>query len=191
MPLKGKKTMKWFFEPGHSAAEFRARHMMVTWVRGYFKNINGHLSFDPQRPTELAVEATIDATSCWTGEAARDNHLKSADFLHCERFPEIRFKSTGTTEVGPFDYEVTGDLTLRGVTHPVILAIRHLGMWETPWWEDGVDKGPKLRAGFTGTTRIDRYDFGIDWNGELANGGIVVSREIDLTVDVEAIQELG
>ena len=181
--------MKWFFEPGHSAAEFRARHMMVTWVRGSFKNIEGHLDFDPQRPTALAVEVTIDAASCWTGEAARDAHLKSEDFLHCERFPQIRFKSARTAQVGPFDYEVSGDLTIRGVTKPAVLAVTHLGTWQTPWWEDGVDKGPKLRAGFTGTTRIDRYDFGVNWNGDLANGGIVVSREIDIVLDVEAIGE--
>ena len=181
--------MKWFFEPGHSAAEFCARHMMVTWVRGTFKNMQGKLDFDPEHPTELAVEATIDARSCWTGEPARDNHLKSEDFLSCERFPEIRFKSTSTAQIGPSDYEVTGDLTIRGVTRPVVLAIQLLGTWQTPWWEDGVDKGPKLRAGFTGSTRINRYDFGVNWNGELANGGLVVSREVDITLDVEAILE--
>ncbi len=181
--------MKWVFEPGHSAAEFRARHMMVTWVRGSFKNINGRLEFDPDRPTSLAVEVKIDATSCWTGEPARDNHLRNEDFLHCERFPEIRFKSARTAQVGPFDYEVTGDLTIRDVTRPVVLDVQHLGMWQTPWFEDGIDKGPKLRAGFTGSTRIDRYDFGVTWNGELANGGVVVGREIDIILDVEAIRE--
>jgi polyisoprenoid-binding protein YceI len=180
--------VKWIFEPGHSAAEFRARHMMVTWVRGSFKNMTGRLEFDTEHPTLLAVEATIDARTCWTGEPARDDHLRSEDFLHCERFPEIRFMSTRTTETGPVDYDVTGDLTIRGVTRPAVLAVHHLGTWQTPWWEDGVDKGPKLRAGFTGTTRIDRYDFGVSWNGELANGGIVVSREIDIIIDVEAIK---
>ena len=181
--------MNWLFEPGHSAAEFRARHMMVTWVRGSFKNMTGRLEFDPERPTSLAVEATIDPSTCWTGEPARDNHLRSEDFLFCERFPEIRFKSARAVQVGPFDYEVTGDLTIRGVTLPVALDVTHLGMWQTPWWEDGVDRGPKLRAGFTGRTRFDRYDFGVNWNSELPNGGIVVGREIDVTLDVEAIKE--
>ncbi|MDE2571659.1 MAG: YceI family protein [bacterium] len=183
--------MRWFFEPGHSAAEFRARHMMVTWVRGSFKGVHGQLEFDPDHPTDLAVETSIDAATCWTGEPARDDHLRSADFLHCTRFPAIRFRSTSAVEVGPFNYEVAGDLTIRDVTRPVTLAVRYLGSWQTPWWEDGVDKGPKTRAGFTARTRIDRYDFGVNWNSELPNGGIVVSRGIDIIIDVEAIKEEG
>jgi len=181
--------MKWTFEPGHSAAEFRARHMMVTWVRGSFKNMHGSLDFDPANPRALAVDATIDASSCWTGEPTRDNHLRSPDFLSCERFPQIRFKSTGGAEVGPTDYRVTGDLTIRDATKSVTLNIRYLGMWQTPWWEDGVDKGPKTRAGFTGYTRIDRYDFGVAWNDKLPDGGVVVSPQIDIVLDVEAVAD--
>jgi polyisoprenoid-binding protein YceI len=181
--------MKWYFEPGHSAAEFRARHMMVTWVRGSFKNVHGSLDFDPANPRSLAVEAIIDATTCWTGEPARDNHLRSADFLNCERFPEIRFKSTSVAEIGPVDYRVTGDLTIRGATRPVILSVRYLGKWETPWWEDGVDKGPKTRAGFVARARLDRYDFGVSWNDAMPQGGVVVSPQIDVVLDVEAIHQ--
>jgi polyisoprenoid-binding protein YceI len=181
--------VKWFFEPGHSAAEFRARHMMVTWVRGSFKNITGTLEFDPSRPEALRVETAIDAATCWTGEQTRDNHLKSPDFLSCERYPHIRFVSTGVEQVGPVDYRVTGDLTIRDVTRPVTLTVRHLGTWQTPWWEDGVDKGPKTRAGFTARTAIDRYDFGVSWNSELPDGGVVVGRCIDIVLDVEAILE--
>jgi polyisoprenoid-binding protein YceI len=181
--------MKWFFEPGHTAAEFRARHMMVTWVRGSFKNVRGHLEFDPANPRELAVDAIIDASTCWTGVEMRDNHLRSPDFLACERYPEIRFKSTGLTEVGPVDYRVAGNLTIRDVTRPVTLAVRFLGTSETPWWEDGVDKGPKTRAGFVARTRIDRYDFGVSWNDTLPGGGIVVSKQIDIVIDAEAIKE--
>jgi polyisoprenoid-binding protein YceI len=181
--------MKWFFEPGHSAAEFRARHMMVTWVRGAFKNVHGSLEFDPANPRALAVEATIDASACWTGEAARDNHLRSPDFLNCERFPQIRFKSTGLVEIGPVDYRLNGDLTIRDVTNPVTLSVRYLGSWQTPWWEEGVDKGPKTRAGFTARTRIDRYDFGVRWNDDMPDGGLVVSREVEIILDVEAIKE--
>jgi polyisoprenoid-binding protein YceI len=181
--------VKWIFEPGHSAAEFRARHMMVTWVRGSFKNVHGQLEFDPEHPHQLAVETVIDASTCWTGEPTRDNHLRSPDFLSCERFPEIAFKSTGMALIGPVDYRVTGDLTIRDATRPVTLNVRHLGTWQTPWWEDGVDKGPKTRAGFTARTRIDRYDFGVDWNDKMPDGGIVVSRQIDIVIDVEAIQQ--
>ena len=180
---------KWVFEPGHSAAEFRARHMMVTWVRGSFKNVEGRLDFDPANPRQLAVEAMIAAKSCWTGVQMRDDHLRSPDFLSCEQYPDIRFKSTGVDLTGPVDYRVTGDLTLRGVTHPVTLRVRYLGSWQTPWWEDGVDKGPKTRAGFTARTRIDRYDFGVNWNDSMPDGGVVVSPQIDIILDVEAIKE--
>ncbi|MBV8367913.1 MAG: polyisoprenoid-binding protein [Candidatus Eremiobacteraeota bacterium] len=179
--------MKWTFEPGHSAAEFRARHMMVTWVRGSFKNVHGELDFDPEHPEQLWVEAVIDARTCWTGEPTRDAHLKSEDFLHCEHYPEIRFRSTAVTVIGPADYEIAGDLTIRGVTKPVTLAVRFNGTAQTPWWEDGVDKGPKQRAGFVGRTSVDRYDFGVSWNDSLPDGGVVVSRQIEIVVDVEGI----
>ncbi|HVR45394.1 MAG TPA: YceI family protein [Candidatus Binatia bacterium] len=181
--------MKWFFEPGHSAAEFRARHMMITWVRGAFKNIEGKLDFDPADPRRLSVETTIDASSCWTGVEMRDNHLRSPDFLSCEQYPKMHFKSTAVEEIGPVDYLVTGDLTIRDVTRPVTLQTRYLGSWQTPWWEGGVDKGPKTRAGFTARTRINRYDFGVSWNDSMPDGGIVVSRDIDIILDVEAVQE--
>jgi len=181
--------MRWFFEPGHSAAEFCARHMMVTWVRGSFKNVHGRLDFDPARPQELAVETSIDGNTCWTGDPARDDHLRSADFLDCANYPTINFKSTSVAQVGPTDYEVSGDLTIRGVTRPVVLDVRFLGTWQTPWWEDGVDKGPKVRAGFTARTRIDRYDFGVNWNGQLPGGGVVVSPEVHIVIDVEVIKE--
>lgn len=181
--------MKWFFEPGHTAAEFRARHMMVTWVRGSFRNVTGRLDFDPVDPQRMSAEAVIDATTCWTGVQMRDDHLRSADFLNCERYPEIRFKSTGVVEIGPVDYRLSGDLTIREVTRPVILSVRYLGTWQTPWWEDGVDKGPRTRAGFTARTRIDRYDFGVSWNDKMSDGGVVVSRELDIVLDVEAIAE--
>ena len=163
--------------------------MMVTWVRGSFKNVHGSLQFDPRKPTALHVETAIDANTCWTGEPTRDGHLKSEDFLACERYPTIRFTSTATEQVGPVDYRVTGDLTIRDVTKSVILTARFLGTWETPWWEDGVDKGPKLRAGFVARTQIDRYDFGVSWNDKMPSGGIVVSREVDIILDVEGIHE--
>lgn len=162
---------------------------MVTWVRGSFKNVRGRLEFDPARPEELVVEAVIDASRCWTGEPARDEHLRSSDFLSCETFPEIRFTSTHAQRVGATDYRVTGDLRIRDVTRAVTLDVRFLGTWETPWWEDGVDKGPKTRAGFTAKTRIDRYDFGVNWNSDLPGGGIVVSRLVDIIIDVEAIAQ--
>src|SRR5213592_1201885 len=112
---------RWVFEPGHTAAEFRARHMMVSWVRGHFKDVHGSLEFDPDNPGQLAVEATIQAAKLWTGEPQRDEHLRSGDFLDVAQHRTIRFKSTGSRCVGPNDYEVSGELTIRGRNRPVVL----------------------------------------------------------------------
>ncbi|MGH9449761.1 MAG: YceI family protein [Terriglobia bacterium] len=180
---------EWFFEPGHTAAEFCARHMMVTCVRGQYKNVHGRMSFDPQHPQDARVEVRIDAGSLWTGEPDRDAHLRSADFLDVEHFPEISFKSNKMEVVGDHDYIFTGQLTIRGTTREISMKVRYLGQWTTPWWEDGVDKGPKTRAGFLAETTINRHDFGVSWNSALDNGGFVVGNEIEITIDAEAILE--
>lgn len=179
---------KWFFEPGHTAAEFRARHMMVTWVRGHFKDIHGTLDYDPENPAAARAEASIDARKLWSGEADRDAHLKSADFLDVENHPTITFRSTSVVLCGADLAKVHGDLTIRGVTRSVVLDVHALGQWQTGWWEDGVDKGPKTRAGFVAKTRINRKDFGVDWNSMLDKGGVVVSDDVDIKIDVEAIR---
>jgi len=180
---------EWFFEPGHTAAEFCARHMMVTHVRGHFKNVHGKLIFDPLHPRDSRVEVHIDARTLWTGEPDRDAHLRSADFLDVEHYPEITFKGDQVDIVGDHDYILTGELTIRGVTRPASLKVRYLGQWQTPWWEGNVDKGPKTRAGFLAETTINRHDFGVSWNSPLDKGGVVVGSEVEITIDAEAILE--
>ena len=179
----------WTFEPGHTAAEFRVRHMMVTYVRGAFKNVHGSLTFDPANPRDSSVEVTIDAKGIWSGEPDRDAHLRNADFLDVEKYPKITFKGNQVELLGDHDYTVTGDLTIRGVTRQVTLNVTLLGQWETPWWEGGADKGPKTRAGFVAEARINRHDFGVNWNAPLDKGGIVVGNIVDITIDAEAIRE--
>ena len=180
---------KWLFEPGHTAAEFRARHMMVTYVRGHFKNVHGSLVFDPVELAASSVEVVIDTRELWTGESARDAHLRSADFLDVERYPQITYRGRDVAVIGPTDWFVNGDLTIRGVTRKATLKVHYLGEWQTPWWEDGVDKGPKTRAGFVAETVINRHDFGVSWNAPLDRGGVVVGDTVDITVDAEAILE--
>jgi len=180
---------KWFFEPGHTSAEFCARHMMVSCVRGHFKNVHGTLQFDEANPSSGSVEVTIDARGLWSGEPDRDAHLRSADFLDVEHHPEIRFRGRVTKIVGPLDWQVSGDLTIRGVTRPAMLEVRYLGRWRTPWWEGGVDKGPRVRAGFLARTVINRHDFGVSWNTALEAGGAVVSDEVEIILDAEAIRQ--
>ncbi|MCP3963088.1 MAG: YceI family protein [bacterium] len=178
---------KWTFEPGHTAAEFRARHMMVTWVRGAFKDVHGTLDFDPVNPGTGSVEVTIDAAGIWSGDPDRDGHLRNEDFLDVENHPTITFTGSEIEVLSGHDYTVTGDLTIRGVTRQVRLDVRYLGEWDTPWWEDGEDKGPRQRAGFEATAAINRQDFGVSWNGALDRGGVVVGDTVYITIDAEAI----
>ena len=179
----------WTFEPGHTAAEFRVRHMMVTWVRGHFKNIRGRIIFDPHDSTASSAEAVIEASELWTGDAARDAHLKGADFLDAQNFPQILYRSAKAEQVGASHYKMAGELTLRGVTRPVTLDVQCLGEWQTPYWDQGVDKGPVTRAGFLATTRINRHDFKVSWNSLLDRGGVVVGDDVLIEIDVEAIEE--
>ena len=174
----------WVFEPGHTAAEFCVRHMMVTWVRGHFKDIHGTLEFDPENPATLALAVAIAAPKLWTGEPQRDEHLRSADFLDVANHPAITFRSTKAERVGASDYEVTGGLTIRGVTRSLPLDLHYLGRWRTPYNEAQV-----TRVGFTGPTRLDRHDFGVNWNSPMENAGRVVGTEVRISVDVEAILE--
>ena len=179
----------WVFEPGHTAAEFRARHMMVSWVRGHFKDVHGSLEFDPDNPGQLSLLTTIQAQKLWTGEPQRDDHLRGSDFLDVAKHPTISFKSTGSKCAGANDYEVSGDLTIRGVSRPVVLEMHYLGKWRTPYWTDAGDAGPVTRVGFVGEARINRHDFQVSWNGQLENGGVVVGDEVFIKIDVEALSE--
>ena len=188
--LEGLKMAKWIFEPGHSAAEFAVRHMMVSHMRGLFKNVQGSLDFDPDKPAvAAAVEATIHAAGIWTGDNERDAHLRGPDFLNVETYPDIVFRSTGVRCVGEADFRVAGDLVLRGVTRPVELATHYLGRWQCPYWEGDRDLGPTTRIGFVATTAINRHHFGVSWNAPLDRGGMVVGDEVAITLDVEAILE--
>ncbi|MGE5318751.1 MAG: YceI family protein [Hyphomicrobiaceae bacterium] len=181
---------KWIFEPGHSAAEFAVRHMMVSHMRGLFKNVQGRIDFDPDEPAAAAAaEATINAAGIWTGDDARDAHLRGPDFLNVEKYPDITFRSTEVRCVGEADFKVAGDLVLCGVSRPVVLVAHYLGRWQCPYWEGGKDLGPTTRIGFVATTAINRHHFGVSWNAPLDRGGVVVGDEVAITLDVEAILE--
>jgi len=163
--------------------------MMVTWVRGHFKNVKGSMEFEPDDPSHSSVNVVIDANQLWTGEPARDAHLKSADFLDVANHSQILFKSTWVERCGAGHYKAAGDLTIRGITRPVVLDVDYLGQWPTPYWEDGVDRGPVTRAGFVATTSINRLDFDVNWNSTMDGGGIVVGKDIDIMIDIEALRD--
>jgi polyisoprenoid-binding protein YceI len=177
----------WIFEPGHTEAEFRARHMMVTWVRGLFKDIHGRLELDFDRCLDATFDGEIDARGIWTGEPDRDAHLRSADFLDVEQHPKITFSGRFTERTGGTSFKGEVQLTIRGVTRTVGLDVHCLGEWKTPFWAGEENKGELRRIGLNATTRINRHDFGVSWQDELPGGGVVVSNEIELVLDVEAI----
>jgi polyisoprenoid-binding protein YceI len=177
----------WIFEPGHSEAEFRARHMMVTWVRGLFKDIHGRLELDWDRCLEASFQGEIDATGIWTGQPERDAHLRSADFFDVENHPRITFDGRFSDRTGATTFKGEVDLTLRGVTRTVELDIASLGEWKTPFWVGDENRGDMRRIGFEASARINRHDFGVSWQDKLPGGGVVVSDEIELALDVEAI----
>lgn len=181
---------KWIFEPGHSAAGFAVRHMMVSLMRGHFKNVHGSVDFDPDSSADAAaVEAEINTAGIWTGDDARDAHLRGADFLDVEKYPIIAFRSREVRRVGETDFKVMGDLRIRGVTRPVSLEARCLGRWQCPYWEGGRDLGPVTRIGFVAHAVISRHDFGVSWDAPMDKGGVVVGDEVAITLDVEAILE--
>ena len=180
---------KYIFEPGHTEAGFRARHMMVTWVNGLFKDIHGEIDFDPVDPIGGTFEGAIDATRIWTGEPTRDQHLRHADFFDAENHPSIDFEGNITQRIGDSHFKGESELTIRGNTRTVPLDISYLGQWKTPFWEGEENKGEMRRIGFEALTRINRDDFEVSWQDELPGGGVVVSKEIGITLNVEAIHE--
>jgi polyisoprenoid-binding protein YceI len=177
----------WIFEPGHTEAEFRARHMMVTWVRGLFKDIHGSLELEWDRCLETTFEGEVDAAGLWTGEPERDAHLRSADFFDVDHHPKIVFSGRFTERTGDIHFKGEVDLTIRGVTRTVPLEIAYLGEWTTPFWVGDENKGGMRRIGFEAKTRLNRHDFGVSWQDQIPGGGVVAGNDIDLILDVEAL----
>jgi polyisoprenoid-binding protein YceI len=177
----------WIFEPGHTGAEFRARHMMVTWVRGMFKGIHGKLELDSDRWLEATFEGEIDAAGISTGEPARDAHLRSVDFFDVERYPKITFTGRFVDRTGSTTFRAAAELSIRDVTRRVPLDVVSLGEWITPFWVGDENKGELRRIGFEATARIERHEFGVSWQDVIPGGGVVVGNQIDVILDVEAI----
>lgn len=179
----------WIFEPGHTAAEFRAVHMMVTWVRGLFKDIHGQMEFDWDSCLDATFEGEIDATKLWTGEPVRDEHLRSADFFDTDNHPKIPFSGRFVKRTGARSFEADSELTIRGNKRHVPLSVDYLGEWETPFWVGDENRGTMRRLGWKAHGRLNRHDFDVSWQDELPNGGIVVGDVIEVDLDVEVINK--
>jgi polyisoprenoid-binding protein YceI len=177
-PAPGVETFK--SDPAHSEVGFVVRHF-VSKVRGRFRDFSAVIVKDDQDPSRSSVEFTIQVASIDTGVEKRDNHLRSADFFDAANYPQITFRSTRVEKVSDSEYRVTGDLTMRGVTKVVTLPVTYAG--EMPDGFGGV------RAGFSTTTTLNRQDFGIKWNKQLDTGGYMLSDEVEVEIDLEAVRQ--
>jgi polyisoprenoid-binding protein YceI len=176
----GTKTT-WTIDPAHTSVNFQAKHMMVTTVRGHLGPVSGAIELDERDFTKSEIEVVIDVSNLQTRDEKRDAHLRSGDFFDVENFPSALFKSTKIERTGEDTYKVTGDLTVRNVTKEVVLDTQFEGYTANPW-------GMKLVA-FTATTRINRKEWGLNWNVALEAGGVLVGENIKLEIDVEAIKQ--
>lgn len=171
----------WNIDPAHSAAEFRVKHMMISYQNGWFSGLSGVLKLDETDYTRSAVEISIPAGSIRTGDDKRDAHLKEADFFDVEKFPAITFKSTKIESTGDRDYDVTGDLTIRDITKSVTLTVDDVS-------EPSADLSGHQRIGITASTKVNRKDFALQWNMALESGGVLVGDHVTIRLDAQFVQ---
>lgn len=177
----GKTT--WTLDPTHSLVEFSAKHMMITTVKGRFAEVQGTIEVDEANPDRSVVEVEIGAGSLDTRTEQRDQHLRSADFLDVENHPTITFRSKrveGAYAEPGDSFRVVGDLTIRGITREVVLDATFEGTGKDPWGGE--------RASFSAEAKLDRRDFGLAWNQALETGGILVSNQVKLSLEVQAVK---
>lgn len=178
------QTSTWSIDPAHSVAEFAVKHMMITTVKGRIADIRGTITIDEANPDQSTVEVELDAASIDTRAEQRDQHLRSADFFDVEKFPVITFRSRRVEGASLSDgttFTVVGDLTIRDVTREVVLDATFDGRGKDPWGGE--------RVSFSATTMIDRRDFGLTWNAALETGGMLVSNDVRISLDVQAVRQ--
>jgi len=173
--------MSWILDPVHSHIGFSVRHMMVTTVRGQFKQYRGTVRLDPKDFTRSSFEGEVDVASIDTGNGDRDNHLRTNDFFDAPNHPKLTFKSTRIEPKGGADYVVHGDLTMRGVTKPIALEVEFLGTSKNPYG--------KTVAGLSAHGTLNRKDFGIAFNAVLETGGVAVAEKVKIEIEAEAVYE--
>jgi polyisoprenoid-binding protein YceI len=174
-------TSTWAIDASHTSIEFSVRHMMVSSTKGHFSGVTGTLIVDEQNPANSSAVVTIDVSTVSTRDERRDAHLKSADFFEVETYPNITFKSTRIVAEKGDKYKVHGDLTIHGVTQPVVLDTEYFGQNKTPWGSEVI--------GFAAETKISRKDFGLTYNAALETGGFLIGDEIKIRLEVEAIKQ--
>ena len=171
-------TSVWTIDQAHSNVEFAVKHMMFTTVKGRFGGVEGQIELNENDLADSFVNVTIDASTVDTRDEKRNAHLRSADFFDVETHPTLTFKSTKVQAKGDDDFKVTGDLTMHGVTKPVVLDVEQTGRGKNPWGQEVI--------GFEAKTKINRKDFGLNWNAALESGGVLVSDDVKISIDIEA-----
>jgi polyisoprenoid-binding protein YceI len=171
----------WRIDPQHSSAQFSVRHMMISTVRGQFGAVNGTIAYDRKNPEKSSVEATIECSTVYTGEPKRDEQLKTAEFFDVQHYPLMRFKSTHIVSHGRGTLVVSGNLTINAITKPVILQVEG----PTPSIKDTQGRE---KAGVTANTTLSRKSFGILYNPVMETGGVAVSDEVSVVLDIELIR---
>lgn len=177
LEIPGYTAGSWTIDPVHSAVGFTVRHMMVSKVRGGFTGFEGTITTAPD-PLQSSAVGSVELTSITTNNEQRDAHLRSADFLHTEADPKMTFRSTAL-RAGGSGVVCAGDLTIRGITHPVSLDVEVHGI--------GPDPYGGTRLGLTATGQINRTDYGVNWNAALEGGGVVISDKVQIALEIEAV----
>lgn len=173
--------MTWQIDTSHTRANFHVRHMMISNVHGQFDKVSGTVEFDEKDPTRSTVDVKIDAASLYTHDDKRDAHLKSADFLDVDNHPYLLFKSQRVEKIDDVTGRVYGDLTIRGVSKPVTLDVEFNGLAKAPWGATS--------AGFSAKTKINRKDWGLNWNMALETGGVLVGDTVNITIEAEIVKQ--
>ena len=173
--------MAWKIDSSHSRVAFSVRHMMISNVHGQFQNVTGTVEFDEGQPTASSVDVQIEAASIDTHDEKRDGHLRSADFFDAVQYPYLAFKSRRVEVVDDSHGKLYGDLTIKGITHPVVLAVEYSGMAKSPWGTSS--------AGFTAATKINRKDWELNWNVALETGGVLVGDTINISIELEIVKQ--
>ncbi len=178
------ETPTWQLDPTHSSVEFSVKHMMMTTVRGRFKDVQATLTGDREHPDKAGVQATIDVASIDTGVADRDTHLRGADFFDAEQFPKITFRSTRVDKAPTKEgdrFQVMGELMIRDSSMDVTFDCEYEGRGTDPWG--------KTRAGFAFRTEIDRREWGLKWNQALETGGVLVGNKVRIEGEVQFVRQ--
>ena len=175
-----KKQTLWTVDPTHSEILFRIRHMMITNVKGEFRKFAATINSDGNDFSTASVQVVIDASSVFTNNDDRDNHLRSEDFFHVENHEELRFNGTGLTKTGSDTYELTGNLLMRGITKEVKLDVEFGGILNDPYGNE--------RAGFSVSGKLSRKDWGLTWNSAIEAGGVMVSDEVKINAEVQFVK---